>query len=106
MSTQTATAKPTTIRETTINGLRVIYLGPSALVASESEPGAWHFVDEGRECTCADRFYRGTICKHMQAVALAMELDRANAVPVAEPTRLERALAGTSARDLLWMPED
>ena len=84
--TLTAAANPTMIREQVLNGLRVIYLGPSALVASERDSGAWYHVDEGRQCSCPDHVYRGRTCKHMQAVALAMELDRMTACPMVEST--------------------
>jgi hypothetical protein len=70
------------IHEQTIDGLRVLYLGPSALVASEREPGGWYAVDPVTGCTCPDHVHRERICKHMRVVELAAELDRMHSVPV------------------------
>jgi len=37
------------------------------LVPSQSKDGAFYLAD-ATCCTCADRKYRNTICKHMQAI--------------------------------------
>jgi hypothetical protein len=72
---------PAVIREQTIAGERVLHLGPTILVASGSQPGAWYAIEDGR-CTCPGFSYRQT-CRHLGPARLAAELDRANAVPVA-----------------------
>jgi hypothetical protein len=68
------------IHQQSIDGETVIYLGPTALVASGSEPGAWHVVEHD-SCTCESFRYRGD-CRHRRVAALAAELDRLHAVAV------------------------
>ncbi len=70
------------LHEQTIDGFRVLFLGPTSLVASERTAGAWYVVDPDSGCTCPDRAYRGRACKHMRVAALAAELDRCQAVAV------------------------
>jgi len=53
-------------------------------VPSQSAPSAYHMVD-ATDCTCADRRRRGTVCKHMRAVA-ALEAVSAPQVAVVAPT--------------------
>jgi hypothetical protein len=92
------------IRQQQIDGETVLYFGPAALVASKSEPGAWHSVEDGR-CTCDGYTYRGT-CRHLAVAARAAELDRVNAVAVEAvsapaPGPLACSRCGTTKRRLL-----
>ena len=68
------------LREQTIDSERVIYLGPCVLIASKSDPGAWHVIEDGR-CTCKGFEIHGR-CRHVPVAALAMELDRLTAAPI------------------------
>jgi hypothetical protein len=82
--TQTA-QNPSMLSEQLIEGLRVIYLGPTALVASERASGTWYHINEDGQCGCPDHVHRQKICKHMRAAAIAAELDRVNATPASDP---------------------
>ena len=68
------------IHELLIDGERVLYVGPTTLIASQSEPGGWHVI-ESDTCTCDGFKWRGS-CRHIRVAQLAAEYDRANAVPV------------------------
>jgi hypothetical protein len=92
------------IRQQQIDGETVLYLGPAALVASKSEPGAWYSVEDGK-CSCKGFQYRGA-CRHLAVAALAAELDRGHAVPVEAvsapaPGSLACSRCGTTKRRLL-----
>jgi hypothetical protein len=101
---------PVALREQTIDGERILHVGPAVLVASGSQPGAWYVVEEGR-CTCPSFSYRGH-CRHLAPAHLAAELDRAQAAPIATvvPASTEGkgtgpacSRCGTTGRRLLTM---
>jgi hypothetical protein len=100
------------LREQSLEGERVLFLGPGVLIASKSEPGAWHSVEDGR-CDCDSFTYRHT-CRHLAVAQLAAELDRCQSVAVeavapATCPKCDRALkpgrSGVCATCLLTLPE-
>lgn len=57
------------VRQVTIGRDQVILGRDGALVASQSQPGFWHVIRNGR-CDCTGFAYRGR-CRHLSAVAQA-----------------------------------
>src|SRR5690348_8250423 len=81
METATPAAPSVSIvRERDIRGERVIFLGPSCLVASQFLPRRWHTVQDGT-CDCS-AFAEYGRCLHLRAALEAAELDRREAVAV------------------------
>lgn len=54
------------VRQLKWNDEQIIIGGNGALVASKSEPNAWHVVKSGH-CDCKGYAYRGH-CRHVDAV--------------------------------------
>jgi hypothetical protein len=92
------------IKEQVVDGETVIYLGPSVLVKSKSEPGTWYSVENGR-CSCKGFTYRRS-CRHLAVAALATEIARRDsvaieAVPLHEDDAREMAPCFERERDLV-----
>ncbi len=77
-----------------VNGEMIIPGTRGALVASRSEPGAWHLVHGGK-CDCLGYEYRGR-CRHVAAVD-ALSSARVDAQPNPTFALAERTLAGAFA---------
>jgi hypothetical protein len=90
----------TPLREQSIDGERVLFLGPSVLIASKSCPGTWHVVESGA-CTCDGYRYRRT-CRHLAVAELAAELDRCHSTPVElnDLSNIFDSLSDDDAREL------
>lgn len=71
-----------------VNGESVSLIGPTAVVASKSQPGEYHTIYNG-ECTCKGYQYRGR-CRHLTAVA---ELKAAADAVAAKAERAARIAA-------------
>jgi hypothetical protein len=78
---------PVTLREQTIDGERILNVGPAILVASQSQDHAWYVVEDGR-CSSPGVTYRRS-CRHLGPAQLAAELDRREAVLVASVSDAE-----------------
>src|SRR4051794_1004419 len=73
------------IRAQQIGSEEAIFIGPMTLVASKSEPGTWHSVENGH-CDCKGFEHRGH-CRHLHIAKVVEEADRTTAQPV-EPIRI------------------
>lgn len=60
-------AKHSMVREESAGGERFVRVGATLLVASKSEAGTWHRIEDGR-CDCRGFQYRGA-CRHLVAAA-------------------------------------
>src|SRR5688500_14551346 len=88
---------PDPIREQSIGPDRVLVVSDDlALVASATDPGAWHLVTwspSGDYCTCAGHYYRGR-CRHHEAAHAAMAQLAAAALHPAPPSAAPLAEKG------------
>lgn len=83
--TPTTVAPTTPLVERTIADERVLVLTGLVLVASRSEAGTWHRIQDDR-CDCPGFTYRGR-CRHLAVAAEATQLPRPvpNGTPSPEP---------------------
>jgi SWIM zinc finger len=66
-----------TINTQHVAGEDFLNLGTVVLVKSQSKPGAWYAIQDGR-CTCPGYGYRGT-CRHLAAAEQLRAQARADA---------------------------